>query len=119
MILVSLKKVIFFNRNGLDAFVKMFIRVRAANHTTVGFCDYDLKKYDAITNFYKDDLSFSLFKSQEIATLFSNNYKNQNKNILLFSEDKSQRAAMAIELHDNGHNPIIAQSEEEFKEKIV
>ncbi|MEA2090815.1 MAG: chemotaxis protein CheX, partial [Campylobacterota bacterium] len=30
---------------------------------------------------------------------------------------KSQRSAMAIELHDNGHNPIIAQSEEEFKEK--
>ena len=117
MVLVSLKKVIFFNRNGLDAFVKMFYKVRSANHTTVGFCDYDLKKYEAITKFYKDDLAFSLFKTQEVATLFSSNYKNQNKNILLFSEDKSQRAAMAIELHDNGHNPIIAQSQPEFNEK--
>ncbi len=117
MILVSLKKVIFFNRNGLDSFVKMFQKIRTANHSTVGFCDYDTKKYDAIMRFYKDEISFSLFKSQEIATLFSASYKNQNKNILLYNEDKSQRAAMAIELHDNGHNPIITQTQEEFNEK--
>ncbi|MDQ7042857.1 MAG: chemotaxis protein CheX, partial [Sulfurimonas sp.] len=117
MILVSLKKVIFFNRNGLDSFVKMFTKVRTANHCTVGFCDFDTKKYDAIVKFYQDDLSFSLFKTQEIAILFSANYKNQNKNVLLYNEDKSQRAAMAIELHDNGHNPIAAQSFSEFEEK--
>ena len=117
MILVSLKKVIFFNRNGLDSFVKMFQKVRSANHCTVGFCDYDTKKYAAIVKFYQDDLNFSLFKTQEIATLFSANYKNQNKNILLYNDDKSQRAAMAIELHDSGHNPIVAQSYSEFKEK--
>ena len=117
MVLVSLKKVIFFNRNGLDAFVKMFIRVRAEKHITVGFCDYDEKKFAAITKFYKDELNFSLFNTQEVASLFADSFKNQNKNILLYSEDKSQRAAMAIELHDNGHNPIIAQSEEEFLEK--
>ena len=117
MILVSLKKVIFFNRNGLDAFVKMFQKIRTANHSTVGFCDYDTKKYNAIMRFYKDDLGFSLFKSQEIARLFSASYKNQNKKVLLYNEDKSQRAAMAIELHDNGHNPIIAQTLAEFNEK--
>jgi len=119
MILVSLKRVIFFNRNGLDAFVKMFYKVRTTNHTTVGFCDLDTKKYDAITKFYKNDLSFSLFRTQEIATLFAASYKNQNKNVLLYSDDKSQRAAMAIELHDNGHNPIIAQSESEFNKKAA
>ncbi len=117
MILVSLKKVIFFNRNGLDSFVKMFLKVRTATHTTVGFCDYDTKKFDSIIKFYKDDLSFSLFKTQEIASLFASSFKNQNKNVLLYSEDKSQRAAMAIELHDNGHNPIIAQTQKEFEEK--
>ena len=117
MVLVSLKKVIFFNRNGLDSFVKMFHKVRSRNRATVGFCDYDAKKYNAILRFYKDELSFSLFKTQEIATLFSENYKNKNKNVLLFSEDKSQRAAMAIELHDNGHNPIVAQTREEFLKK--
>jgi CheY-specific phosphatase CheX len=117
MILVSLKKVIFFNRNGLDTFVKMFNKVRSASHIMVGFCDYDTKKYEAIKKFYKDDLSFSLFKTQQIANLFSTGYKNQAKSVLLYSEDKSQRAAFAIELHDNGHNPIVAQSKEEFLEK--
>lgn len=117
MILVSLKKVVFFNRNGLDTFVKMLLKVRATSHATVGFCDYDHKKFEAIGKFYGDDLNFSLFKTYEIASLFSSSFKNQNKNVLLYSENKSQRAAMAIELHDNGHNPIVAQSEEEFKEK--
>ena len=117
MILVSLKKVVFFNRNGLDAFVKMFMKVRSASHATVGFCDYDEKKFKAIGNFYKDDLNFSLFLTQEVASLFASSFKNQSKNVLLYSEDKSQRAAMAIELHDNGHNPIITQTYQEFQEK--
>ncbi len=117
MILVSLKKVIFFNRNGLDAFVKMFLKVRSSTHATVGFCDYDAKKFEAIVKFYKNDLNFSLFKSQEVAYLFAESFKNQNKNVLVYSDDKSQRAAMAIELHDNGHNPIIAQTQEEFDKK--
>lgn len=117
MILVSLKKVIFFNRNGLDAFVKMFQKVRAEKHIIVGFCDYDTKKYDAIQKFYKGEVTFSLFKTHEIAMLFSANFKNQSKNVLLYSDDKSQRTALAIELHDNGHNPVVAQSLEEFKEK--
>ncbi|MEN4053599.1 MULTISPECIES: chemotaxis protein CheX [Sulfurimonas] len=117
MILVSLKNVIFFNRNGLDAFVKLFQKVRSANHIIVGFCDYDTKKYQTIMKFYKDELMFSLFKTQEIATLFASSFKNQSKNVLLYSDDKSQRAAMAIELHDNGHNPIVAQTKKEFDEK--
>ena len=117
MVLVSLKKVIFFNRNGLDIFVKMFTKVRAAQHITVGFCDYDFKKFEAIKNFYKKDLNFSLFSSQSTAALFASSFKKETKNVLLYNEDKSQRSAMAIELHDHGHNPIIAQTAEEFKVK--
>jgi len=117
MILVSLKKVVFFNRNGLDIFTKMFTKVREEKSITVGFCDYDLKKYNAIKNFYKDEVNFSLFATQKIAELFTASFKNKNYNVLLYNEDKSQRSAMAIELHDNGHNPIIAQTESEFKTK--
>jgi len=117
MILVSLNKVVFFNRNGLDIFVKMFKKVREAKQIVVGFCDYDLKKYNAIQSFYKNDLNFSLFATQAIAELFASNFKNETKNVLLYNEDKSQRSAMAIELHDSGHNPIIAQTKEEFKAK--
>ena len=117
MVLVSLKKVIFFNRNGLDAFVKMFTKVRAKNHAIVGFCDYDNKKYETIIKFFKNDLTFSLFKSIEIASLFTSTFKNESKTVLLYSEDKSQRAAMAIELHDNGHNPIVSPTSSDFLEK--
>ena len=117
MILVSLKKVVFFNRNGLDVFVKMFTKVREAQSISVGFCDYDVKKYDAIIKFYKKELNFSLFVSQEVASLFAASFKNKNQNVLLYNEDKSQRSAMAIELHDAGHNPVVAQTEKEFKEK--
>ncbi|NPA66761.1 MAG: chemotaxis protein CheX [Epsilonproteobacteria bacterium] len=117
MVLVSLKRVIFFNRNGLDQFVKMFAKLRQEKHTVVGFCDYDDRKYQAIQKFYNKEMTFSLFKTLSIAELFSNHFNNQNKTVLVWSEDKSQRAAMAIELHDRGHNPIVAQTLEDFQEK--
>ena len=117
MILVSLKRVIFFNRNGLDQFVKLFTKVRQEKHIIVGFCDYDQKKFEAIRKFYAKEMIFSLFKNYQIAELFSNGFNNRNKNVLVYSEDKSQRAAMAIELHDRGHNPIVAQTWQDFLEK--
>ncbi len=119
IILVSLKKVVFFNKNGLDIFVKLFTKVRQKNSITVGFCDYDKKKFIAINKFYAGELAFSLFKSLEIASLFSTSFKNQQKNILLYSDDKSQRTAMAIELHDYGHNPVVATTQEDFNEKSL
>ena len=117
MILVSLKRVIFFNRNGLDQFVKLFTKVRQEKHIIVGFCDYDQKKFEAIRRFYAKEMIFSLFKNYQIAELFSNSFNNRNKNVLVYSEDKSQRAAMAIELHDRGHNPVVAQTLQDFLEK--
>ncbi|WP_434658500.1 hypothetical protein [Sulfurimonas sp. NW9] len=66
----------------MDTFVKMFQKVRSKNHIIVGFCDYDKKKYDAFKKFYDGDLSFSLFKTQQIASLFADGFKEKNKNIL-------------------------------------
>ena len=117
IILVSLKKVIFFNRNGLDIFVKLFTKIRKDKHITVGFCDYDEKKFNAIKNFYANDLNFSLFQTKEIAELFSPTYSNDKRDVLIYTDDKSQNSAIAIELHDNGHNPILAQSKQDFLNK--
>ncbi|WP_373069392.1 chemotaxis protein CheX [Sulfurimonas sp.] len=117
MILVSLKKVIFFNKNGLDVFIKLFSKVRHKKNITVGFCDVDHKKYVAITKFYENKINFSIFNNYNNATLFSSSFKNQSANVLLYSDDKSQRTAMAIELHDFGHNPVVCQTKEEFTEK--
>lgn len=117
MLLVSLKKVIFFNKNGLDTFVRLLVSIRNQKHIAVGFCDYDHKKFKAINTFYGHDLSFSLFKSEKIGELFVSSNKSDSKNVLLYNTDPSQRSAMAIELFDFGHNPIIAQSLAEFEEK--
>jgi CheY-specific phosphatase CheX/anti-anti-sigma regulatory factor len=119
MLLVSLKKVIFFNLNGLEVFVKLLLRIRAKNHINVGICDYDQKKYEAIISYYKDNLSFSLFRTSKIAELFSSSFNVKDKTVLLYSSDPSQRSALAIELYDHGHNPIIAQTKEEFDEKAM
>jgi CheY-specific phosphatase CheX len=117
MLLVSLKKVVFFNRNGLDVFVNMMRDIRSKKQITIGFCDYDHKKYEAITKFYDKDLNFSLFRTQEIAELFVSTNQEKPKNVLIYNDDPSQRSTMAIELYDYGHNPIVAQSRAEFDEK--
>jgi CheY-specific phosphatase CheX/anti-anti-sigma regulatory factor len=117
MLLVSLKKVIFFNKNGLDIFVKLLNNIRTQKHIAVGFCDYDHAKFKTINTFYGNEISFSLFKSEKIAELFVSSNKADSKTVLLYNNDPSQRSAMAIELFDYGHNPIIAQSLKEFEEK--
>ncbi|PHR57557.1 MAG: chemotaxis protein CheX [Arcobacter sp.] len=120
ILLVSLKKVVFFNKNGLNIFIKILEDIHKKSGTVVGLCDYDDKKYASILKFYDDSLNFSLFKSYEIAKLFASSTKEvkaDEKGFLVWHEDPSQRSALAIELFDRGHNPIVCQSEEEFEEK--
>lgn len=117
MLLVSLKKVIFFNKNGLDVFVKLLLNIRNQKHISVGLCDYDSVKFKTINSFYGNNLNFSLFRSEKIAELFAPTNKSDSKTLLLYNDDPSQRSAMAIELFDYGHNPVIAQSKKEFNEK--
>ncbi len=119
MLLISLKKVVFFNKNGLTVFIKILENIHKQSGTTVGFCDYDDKKYVAIQKFYDKNLNFSLFRSYKIATLFASNNKEskEKKALLVWHEDPSQRSSLAIELFDRGHNPVVCQSHQEFLEK--
>ncbi len=120
MLLVSLKKVIFFNKNGLDVFIRLLQTIQKKSGTLIGLCDYDDKKYATVQKFYSNNLSFSLFRTYKIATLFSSSMKDKkegSKSILVWHEDPSQRSALAIELFDRGHNPIVCQSKAEFDEK--
>jgi len=117
MLLVSLKKVVFFNKNGLHSILNVLLKFRNQMHISIGFCDYDTNKYETILAFYKGELNFSLFRSQKIAELFVTSMKENSKNILVYHDDPSQRSSMAIELFEHGHNPIVAQSKKEFEEK--
>lgn len=117
MLLVSLKKVVFFNKNGLHSILNVLLKFRNQKHISIGFCDYDTNKYQTILAFYKGELNFSLFRSQKIAELFVTSMKEESKNVLIYHDDPSQRSSMAIELFEHGHNPIVAQSQKEFLEK--
>ena len=119
MLLVSLKKVVFFNKNGLNVFVRLLESIHKKSGVAIGLCDYDEKKFSAILKFYDLNQNFSLFRTYNIATLFVSNMKEikNKKTLLVWHEDPSQRSAIAIELFDRGHNPVVCQSKKEFAEK--
>jgi CheY-specific phosphatase CheX len=119
MMLVSLDKIVFFNKNGLDVFVKLLESLHKDAGTVVGFCDYNDKQYAFIEKFYSDDLNFSLFRTYKIATMFTVSMQEvkDKKSVLVWHEDPSQRSALAIELFDRGHTPIVCQSAAEFSQK--
>lgn len=119
MMLVSLKKVVFFNKNGLNVFVELLESLHKKTGIIVGFCDYDDKKYASVMKFYSDNINFSLFKTHKVATLFSSSMQEEKekKSVLVWHEDPSQRSALAIELFDRGHDPMVCQTQEEFNEK--
>lgn len=119
MMLVSLKKIIFFNKNGLDIFIKLLESLHAKSGIIVGLCDYNEKKYASIQKFYGSDLNFSLFLSENIASLFVSSMQEskEKKSVLVWHDDPSQRSSLAIELFDRGHSPIMCQSKTEFLQK--
>jgi len=118
MLLVSLKKVVFFNKNGMDILISLLNEAKKGHHFSLGFCDYNDTKYRTMMKFFSDDHSISLFRTSEVAALFGSTTKNNNeKNILIFSDDPSQRNAITIELHESGFNPIVAQTKEEYNSK--
>ncbi len=119
MMLVSLQKVVYFNKNGLNIFVELLESLHRKTGIIVGFCDYDDKKYASILKFYDKAINFSLFKTHQIATLFASNMqeKKDKKSLVIWHEDPSQRSALAIELFDRGYEPIVCQTQEEFNKR--
>lgn len=118
MVLISLGKVVFFNKNGLDFFVSILVDFKKKKNVYIGFCDVDKKKYDALIKFYKDDIDFCIFKTMNVAMLFApSNGEKSDENVLIWSDDESQRNSIAIELFNRGFNTIVAKNRVEFEEK--
>ncbi|WP_457597638.1 chemotaxis protein CheX [Hydrogenimonas sp.] len=121
MILVSLKKVVFFNKNGVKIVLDALAKLQKELKATVGFCDYDRKQYDAFFKFFEGDISFSLFRSLDVAMLFAGVHPDGGEgeeNVLLFNEDPTQRSMQAIEIYDRGFTPVVAQTREDFLERM-
>jgi len=116
MVLISFKKVISFNKNGISFFEKILKDFHKKIRCQVGICDLSKKQYDQIKYFYKDDVPFSLFDTEEHALLFrkEGTVKQNNNSILVWKSDSSQRSIIAIELFDRGFNPVIAQTYDDY-----
>ena len=116
MVLVSLKKVVFFNKNGIKVLLDALQKIQKEIKATIGFCDYDRKKYEAFFKFFDRDIPFSLFKTLEVAMLFAGVHPSAegDENVLIYNDDPTQRSMQAIELYDRGFTPIVAQTMEDF-----
>ncbi len=118
MILVSLKRVVFFNVNGISIILDNLKRARERSSIiTIGFCDYNQMQYDTIRRFFDKKIDFSLYKSFKIASLFTTPSIG-GESILVWNENYEQRNLQSIELFERGYNPIVVHQKSDFLEKL-
>lgn len=119
--LISLKKVVFFNKRGLTTIVGLLEQVQEKTGSLIGFCDYNLKKYNTILEMYQHKVSFSLFESDAIATLFVGVPLGENidtKKIVVYNDDVDQKNQLVLELYERGYKPTVAKSKENFSQQL-
>jgi len=116
---ISLKKVVLFNKRGISTLIDSLKVIREEYGSTIGFCDYDEKKYKIMHKMFAGELNFSLFDSYEIATLFLgvNLKEKSEKKIIIFNDDEEQKNELATELYERGFKPTISKSRNEFLTK--
>lgn len=116
VVLISLKKIIFFNRRGLSTVLEPLQLIGKFLGAIVGFCDYDSKKYKMILDMYNNHVPFSMFDSEEIGLLFaSSSSKEPSKcNILVHSNSKDQKNKITMELYELGYKPVIAKDKNDY-----
>jgi CheY-specific phosphatase CheX/anti-anti-sigma regulatory factor len=116
MVLISFKKVISFNKNGIAFFEKILKDFHKKIGCQIGICDLTKKQYDQIKHFFKNDVPFSLFDTEEHALIFrkEGTAKQNNNSVLVWKSDSSQRSMIAIELFDRGYNPVVAQTYDDY-----
>jgi CheY-specific phosphatase CheX/anti-anti-sigma regulatory factor len=117
-VLISLSKVVFFNKNGLNFFIKALEKSKEECDVVIGFCDFDKRKYQVILDMYQDDLNVNLFSTFEVATLFCGiSDVEPGSNILVWNEDLTQKNSLLVALYERGYNGVTATDESDFVEK--
>ncbi len=116
-VLVSLKKVIFFNKNGLSIILDILQDIESnKKNIIIGFIDYDQKKFDTMIKIFKREINFNLFENQEIASLLIGDVKEKDKDkkILVWNDDTEQKNIITVELIERGYSPVIAKNKGDF-----
>ena len=117
--LISLKKVVFFNKRGLSTSVDLLNQIQEKTGAIIGFCDYDRRKYKTILDMYDNKISFSLFETEKVATLFATTpiLKDEyTENILVYNDDVEHKNQLAVELIERGYTPVVPKNENQFLE---
>ena len=118
-VLISLKKVVFFNKNGLSFLVGVLHHVKKEMKVNIGFCDYDDRNYASLVKMFSGEMDFCIFKDLATANLFMGNSRvAPNSNILVWHEDPTQKNLMVIELYERGYNAIAGKDFGDYKNKI-
>lgn len=118
--LISMKKIVFFNKRGLTTIVELLGQIQDKTGAIIGFCDYNLKKYQMIMEMYQHQVSFSLFETDEIATLFAGIplCKNpEDKKIIVYNSDAEQKNQLVLELYERGYKPFVPKDKPAFDEQ--
>jgi len=119
MVLVSLKKVVFFNKNGITSLLDIMQKIDEEKNVIIGFCDYTEEQYKAFFKFFDRQVPCSLFKTVDVALVFAGGEEaKDNESVLIYHEDSTQRSLQAIEIYNRGYNPVIVQSKDEFLKKM-
>jgi len=118
MVLISLKRVVFFNINGINILIENMTKIKDVRSSLIiGFCDYNIMQYETIRRFYEKNLFFSLYKTFRIATLFTTPSVG-NESILVWNENYEQRNLQGIELFEMGYNPVVAHRKKDFLDHL-
>ncbi len=116
-VVISLKKVIFFNKKGLSILIDAIRLIQDKIHCCIGICEYDKKKYETILSMFENEMDFSLFENLKVLALFFDENIDPDRKILVYSDDDEQKNQLAIELYEVGHKPYVAKDKNNFLEK--
>ncbi|MGP1484599.1 MAG: STAS domain-containing protein [Campylobacter sp.] len=110
-LLISFKKVVHFNRLGLNLILQTVTDLARKIQANVAFCDYNEAKFKALKDVPTQNIGFSLFETQEIASLFfSKNIGEKSQTpVIIYSENSEQRNQMALKLAERGFMAHIAK----------
>jgi len=115
-IFVSLAKVIYFNKKGIDNIIAILEKFRAERkEISVGFCDYSQKIFTTLLSMFDKDIRINLFKDQTAMSLFLGEANAEDiSKILLWNDDSTQKSTMLIKLYERGINATSPSTKEEF-----
>jgi CheY-specific phosphatase CheX len=117
-IFVSLQKVIFFNKKGIENIISILEKFRSERkEIAVGFCDYDEHAFHTLLNMFDKELRINLFKDQMALSLFIGEHKlDEGKSVVVWSDDSTQKSTMLIQLYERGISATAPAQKEEYIE---